>query len=73
MPGDGVLLKIIDSCREAGLPEPEIIEQEGVILVTLFKDRYTKAGLRKMSLNERQVKAVKYVTENGKITNKQYQ
>ncbi|WP_206197568.1 ATP-binding protein [Terrimonas sp.] len=66
-------LKIINSCREAGLPEPEIIEQDGGILVTLFKDRYIEAGLRKMGLNERQLKAVKYVTENGKITNKQYQ
>jgi ATP-dependent DNA helicase RecG len=66
-------LKIINSCREAGLPEPEIIEQDGGILVTLFKDRFNEAALKKMGLNERQVKVVLYVAENGKVTNKQYQ
>ena len=29
--------------------------------------------MNKMVLNERQIKAVQYVAENGKITNKQYQ
>lgn len=66
-------IKIITSCREAGLPEPEIIEQDGGILVTLFKDRYNEAGLRKLGLNGRQVKAVKYVQEQGEITNAKYQ
>lgn len=66
-------LKILQSCKEAGLPEPEIIEQDGGILVTLFKDRYNEAGLKKMGLNDRQVKAVLHVMENGKVTNKEYQ
>lgn len=65
-------LKIINSSREAGLPEPEIIEQDGGMLVTLFKDRYTEAELRKMGLNDRQVRAMLYVVENGNITNTQY-
>jgi len=42
-------------------------------LVTLFKDRYTEGQLSKLGLNDRQVKAVLYVKENGKITNSQYQ
>lgn len=29
-------LKIINSCKEAGLPEPEIIEKDGGVSVTLF-------------------------------------
>lgn len=66
-------LKIINSCKEAGMPEPEIIEQDGGILVTLFKDRYSEAGLRKMGLNDRQVKALMYVVENGSIINSRYQ
>lgn len=65
-------LKIINSCREAGLPEPEIIEQDGGILVTLFKDRLNEAALKKRGLNERQIKAVQYVLENGSITNTRY-
>ncbi len=65
-------LKILQSCKEAGLPEPEINEQDGGIMVTLFKDRFNEAALKKMGLNERQVKAVLYVLENGSITNAQY-
>lgn len=70
--GSGTL-KIISTCQEAGLPAPEIIEQDGGILVTLFKNKYSADQLQKLGLNERQVKAVLYVLENGNITNSQYQ
>lgn len=70
--GSGTL-KIISTCKEAGLPDPEIIEQDGGILVTLFKNMYGAEQLQKMGLNERQVKAVLYVMEKGKITNSAYQ
>lgn len=66
-------LKIITACREAELPEPEMKEEFGGVMITLFKDRYTEEQLRKIGLNERQVKAVLFVLENGKITNKEYQ
>ena len=70
--GSGTL-KIISTCKEAGLPAPEIIEQDGGILVTLFKNKFRPDQLQKLGLNERQVKAVLYVVENGSITNSQYQ
>jgi len=35
-------LKIINSCIDAGLPEPKIIEQDGGILVTLYKAKTLK-------------------------------
>jgi ATP-dependent DNA helicase RecG len=66
-------LKIIAACREAELPEPEMKEEFGGVMITLFKDRYTEDQLRKMGLNERQVKAVLYVVENGSINNAKYQ
>ncbi|MFM9840499.1 MAG: ATP-binding protein [Cyclobacteriaceae bacterium] len=65
-------LKIINACRAAELPEPEMKEEFGGVMITLFKDRYTEEQLRKMGLNERQVRAVLYVVENGSITNTQY-
>ena len=37
------------------------------------KDYYTEERLKEMGLNDRQIKAVMYVKENGKITNKEYQ
>jgi len=66
-------LKIITACREAELPEPEMKEEFGGVMITLFKDRYTEEQLLKMGLNERQVKGVLYVVENGSITNSDYQ
>jgi len=48
-------------------------EEFGGVMITLFKDRFTEEQLRKMGLNERQVRAVLYVVENGSITNSDYQ
>jgi len=66
-------IKITDECKRAGLPEPEFREEFGGFSVCFYKDIYTEANLLKMGLNERQIKAVMYVKENGKITNREYQ
>jgi ATP-dependent DNA helicase RecG len=66
-------LKIINACLEAELPEPEILEQDGGILVTLFKNKYSAEQLKKLNLNGRQLGAVFYLLEKGSITNKEYQ
>jgi ATP-dependent DNA helicase RecG len=66
-------VRIIETCKEAGLPEPELTERDGGFLVTLFKDNLTEEQLVRLGLNARQVKAVQYVKEKGKITNKEYQ
>ncbi|WP_341831324.1 ATP-binding protein [Sphingobacterium thalpophilum] len=70
--GSGTI-KIIDTCKQAELPEPELIEQDGGFSVTLFKNKLTVEQLTKLGLNERQLKAVDYVKEKGKITNREYQ
>jgi ATP-dependent DNA helicase RecG len=66
-------LKIINSCKEAGLPEPTITALDGGILVTLFKDKYSKEQLKSLGLSERQIAAVEYAKVNGRINNKGYQ
>lgn len=65
--------KIISVCRESELPEPLITEDFGGFLVEVFKHRYNEENLRKLDLNERQIKAVRFVVEYGKIDNKKYQ
>ena len=65
--------RIIDNMKSAGLPEPEFKEEMGGFSVYFRKDIYTEEYLRKLGLNERQIKAVMYVKERGKITNKEYQ
>ena len=67
------IMKIIDSCKTAGLPTPEMKEKEGGFIVTLFKDRYSREQLVSLGLNERQIKAILYVKEKGRITNSEYQ
>jgi len=37
------------------------------------KDYYTEERLKEIGLNDRQIKAVMYVKEEGKIINKEYQ
>ena len=66
-------IRILDTCKQAELPEPEMQEQDGGFIITLFKDNVTPEQLNKLGLNERQIKAVLFVKENGKITNKDYQ
>jgi ATP-dependent DNA helicase RecG len=64
---------IVDKCVEQGLPEPEFIEEHGVMTVVFHKNIFAEDYLRTMDLTERQIKAVLYVKEKGKITNKEYQ
>jgi ATP-dependent DNA helicase RecG len=66
-------LQIYDACKQAELPEPEIKEFQGGFLVTLFKDKLTQYQLEKLGLNNRQLQAVNFVKQKGKITNKEYQ
>jgi ATP-dependent DNA helicase RecG len=69
--GSGIM-KIIDSCKIAELPAPIMEENDGGFIVRLFKDRFAEEELRHLGLNERQIKAVLYVKDKGKITNKEY-
>jgi ATP-dependent DNA helicase RecG len=64
---------MMEGCRHYGIPEPVIAEEQDGISVTFLKDIYTEEYLRKLNLNERQVKGVLYVKEKGKITNSEYQ
>ena len=61
-------------CIDAGLPEPTFEEYQG-FRVVFGKDIYDEEYLHDLKLNERQIKAVRYVKGRGtgKITNKEYQ
>ncbi|MEW6455881.1 MAG: ATP-binding protein [Acidobacteriota bacterium] len=70
--GSGTV-RMVEWMKEAGLPEPEYKEEMGGFSVYFYSDIYTEENLRKMGLNERQIKAVMYVKEKRRITNKEYQ
>ena len=63
---------IMEGCKEYGMPEPIINEEQGGLSVVFLKDIYSEDYLKTLGLNERQIKAVLYVKENGEITNAQY-
>jgi ATP-dependent DNA helicase RecG len=65
--------RMIEACLKHGLPEPEFEMVAGNLVVTFWKDIYTEDYLKKMGLNEREIKAVMFVKKEGKITNKIYQ
>ena len=55
------------------LPEPDFKEENGVMTVTFYKDKLNKENLKKLGLNDRQIKAVLFVKGKGEITNKNIQ
>jgi len=63
--------KMRTACRKAGIPEPQFEEDQG-FRVIFMKNIYTEEYLRNFDLNERQIRAVRYVKERGKITNREY-
>lgn len=66
-------IKMISSCLETGLPEPVIEEDQGGFRVVFRKDNLNREALEAAGLNARQVAAVLYVKEKGKINNSEYQ
>lgn len=66
-------IKIIKECKLAGIPEPVFSYDSSDITVEFRKDIYFAEYLESLGLNVRQVKAVLYVKEKGKITNRDYQ
>lgn len=63
-------LKIIELCKEAGLPEPEYKYENNVFSVTFFRNEQNQLI---KSFETRKIKAIKYISETGKITNQEYQ
>ena len=66
-------IKIIEKCKEAGLPTPSYYYESSGFWVEFRKDIYNESYLQSISLNDRQIKAILYTRENEKITNSTYQ
>lgn len=64
---------MIADCLEAGLPEPSFAQHGPHFVTTVWRDWLTDAVMDELNLNERQKKAVFYLKQNEKITNREYQ
>lgn len=65
--------KMKSLCAEAKIPAPQFSTKGNDFWTVFRKDIYNKEELSKLGLNDRQIKAVLYVKEKGKITNSEYQ
>src|SRR5690606_14772690 len=65
--------KMTSQCLATGLPEPLYYYEMSGYWVVFRKDIYNAEYLQSLGLNDRQVKAVLYVKDKGKVTNKEYQ
>ena len=65
--------KMLNYCLEARIPAPNYSFGGSDFLVEFRKDIYNDEYFTGLGLNERQIKAVLYVKEKGKITNSDYQ
>jgi len=62
-----------EQCSLAKLPPPTITNEGSDFLILFRKDIYNAVDLGRLGLSERQIKAVLYTKEKGKITNSEYQ
>jgi len=70
--GQGTI-KIIEKCKEAGLPQPKYFYKASDFWIEFRKNIYNQDYLEALGLNERQINAVLYTKEKSKITNGEYQ
>jgi len=65
--------KMTELCVAGGLPKPSYIFESSDFWVVFRKDIYHTEYLQSLGLNDRQIKAVLYAKEKGRISNKDYQ
>jgi ATP-dependent DNA helicase RecG len=65
--------KIRRLCRSEKKPEPEYEEQTQTLVARFRKDVFKDEYLRKLGLNERQMTAVAYARQRGRVASRDYQ
>ena len=66
-------LRIVEACRERGLPRPAFSSQMGVFMVRFEKGVVSRPRLDTPSFSERQTQIMAHVRSVGNITTSQYQ
>ena len=70
--GSGTI-RMRNSCRAQGLPDPLFLSTPTSFTVTLRKDELSDERLRQIGMNARQIRAVHFVRQNGSISNSEHQ
>jgi ATP-dependent DNA helicase RecG len=61
--------RIIELCRQSGLPDPDFEQRSGSFVLTMWRDRLTPGVVASLHLNERQAQALAHVRSTGRVTN----
>ncbi|HEY8856977.1 MAG TPA: ATP-binding protein [Rugosibacter sp.] len=64
--------RMIELCREAGLPEPAFELRAGSFVITLWRDWLTDEVLAGFHLNDRQLQGIRHAKVTGRISNAKY-
>jgi ATP-dependent DNA helicase RecG len=64
--------RMIDACRNAGLPEPEFESESGGFRAVFRKTVPLEKRLAGLDLNERQLAGLRYVQKKGHVTKQEY-
>ncbi len=65
--------RMIELCREAGLPEPQFEQRSGSFVVTLWRDWLTEEVMDRLALNPRQMLCVRTLKVERQTTTMAYQ
>ena len=65
--------RIINDCQEAGVPEPKFESRAGAFRIVFLRAIALEERLAASKLNERQLKAVRYASQRGRITREEYE
>jgi ATP-dependent DNA helicase RecG len=63
---------MIKEMKKEGLPEPQFDQRGITFITTLYGRKALAIPIKELGLNERQIKALEYIKEHGKITNREY-
>lgn len=66
-------LDMIRLCAEAGLPEPEFLNEGERFRLIIWRDWLTESVLSALGVSDRQKRAVEFAREHGSVTNSKYQ
>ena len=64
---------MINECVQFGIPKPNYFYDMSGFWVEFRKDIFSLEYFKSLGLNDRQIQAMKYIKEKGKITNSEYQ
>lgn len=66
-------IKMINDCIRFEIPSPKYFYDMSGFWVEFRKDKFNEESLKALNLNDRQLKAIEFLKNNKRITNREYQ